>query len=144
MPNMKSSVASRVLSTVLSLVIVLAPVTATAQEVGEQNVAQLPADATEMARTAIAHERGAAETTSTSDVTLVDIPERLQRTFELLRTPGYHPELFELLGMEAVTKSYLPTAPPAALRTVHWIVIGVGVGLAVFALLLCLAGECDQ
>ena len=144
MPNMKLPVSRRVLSTVLSLVIVLAPITATAQEVGEQNVAQLPADAKEMARTAIAQERGAAETTSASDVTLIDIPERLQRTFELLRTPGYHPELVELLGLESIIKSSLPTAPPAALQTSHWIGIGVGIALAVILLVLAASGCLSQ
>ena len=143
MHDIKPSTSRRVLSTVLSLVIVLAPVTATAQEV-EQNEAQPPADAIEMARTAIAQERGAAETTSTSDVTLVDIPERLQRTFELLRTPGYHPELLELLGVESVSKSGLPTAPPAALKTWHWIWIGVAIGVAAFGIWAsqCLSEGC--
>ena len=126
MPNMKSSVSRRVLSTVLSLVIVLAPVTATAQEVGEQNVAQLPADAKEMAPTAIDFfERPT-------------VPESFQETLQLLRTPGWHPELMELLGLDsevdADRESLLAsttTGPPALSKGAK-----IGIIIAVVAAVL--------
>ena len=82
-----------------------------------------------------AQETVASETASESDVTRVEIPERLQRTFDLLRAPGFHPELAELLGLESANKSGLPTSAPAALKTGYWVLIGVGVGLAVVVII---------
>ena len=75
------------------------------------------------------------ETASVTEAAFAEIPERLQRTFELLRTPGYHPELVELLGLESVSESPLPTAAPGALKTGYWVLIGVGVGLAVLVII---------
>ena len=36
-----------------------------------------------------------------SDTTLVEIPENLQRVFDLVKEPGFHPELLELLELGA-------------------------------------------
>ena len=136
MPNMKSSVPRRVLSTVLSLVIALAPVTATAQEVGAQHVAQPPADAIEMARTAInLFERP-------------NVPESFEETLRLLRTPGWHPELMEILGLDsevdADRESLLAsttTGPPALNRAVKWAII-VGIVIAALAIFgYCNSGD---
>ncbi len=135
MPNMKSSVSRRVLSTVLSLVIVLAPVTATAQEVGEQNVAQLPADTTGMTRTAIDFfERP-------------NVPASFQETLRLLRAPGWHPELMEVLGFDesGEAESLLvpgPVAPALSTKaTVAIIITVVAVVLVIAIIATCEKGQ---
>ncbi len=117
--------------TALILVIALAPGTAVAQVATAQEKVQRSTEAT---------------TERHEDALSEDASERLQgaqglrRTIELLRQPGFHPELMELLGLDsevdADRESLLAstTTGPPALSTGNKIAIAVGV--AVVALVI--------
>ncbi len=70
-----------------------------------------------------------------SDATLIEISEDLQRVFDLVKQPGFHPELLELLEIEVSPERPLGTPPAAGMRTWHWVLIGVGVGILVLVVL---------
>ncbi len=70
------------------------------------------------------------------DTTLVEIPEDLQRVFDLVKQPGIHTELLELLEIEVSPERPLGAPPAAGIHFVNWIWIGVG---AVALLLLVFA-----
>ena len=79
--------------TALILVMALAPGAAVAQvTTAEQEEVQRSTEAA----TTQQQSRLAAESSEQ-----LEVPQRLLRTFELLRQPGMHPELMELLGIEA-------------------------------------------
>ena len=127
-------------TTALILVIALAPGTAVAQVATAQEEVQRSTEAT---------------TERQEDALSVDASERLQgsqrfrRTIELLRQPGFHPELMELLGLDsevdADRESLLAstTTGPPALSTGAKIGIAVGVGLLA-ALVLGLLSICKN
>ena len=129
----KPSVPSWLLSTLLSLVIVLAPFNAAAQHVGEGYVAQRSSDASQGAQTAIdLFERPGT-------------PETLQETLQLLKTPGWHPELMEALGLdEWAEAASLPVASAPALSTGWKVTIIVAVAVAVVIVLAVCAVNTNE
>ncbi len=130
---LKPSGSKWVLSTVLSLVIVLAPFTATAQAVGEVYVAQPPTDATESAQTAI----DLSERPNAS--------ESLQQTLQLLKTPGWHPELVEIFGLDEWSEARsLPAPSPPALSTGGKVAIIVAVAVAVIVIVAVCAVNANE
>ena len=76
-----------------------------------------------------------------------EYPERLLRTFELLKQPGFQPELVELLGLDAelaraAAVARLGATPAAAgVSTYTWTWIGIGIAVAVFIYFLA---KCDE
>ena len=103
-------------TTALILVIALAPGAA---------FAQVPTGQEEVQRSTEATTERQKDTLSVDASERLQGPQSLQRTIKLLREPGFHPELVELLdldsGVEAGRESSLAsttTAPPALSRGV--------------------------
>ena len=117
-------------TTALILVVALAPSAAIAQvATGQEEVLRLAEAATtqqDVQLSVDASER-------------LEVPQRLLRTFELLKEPGIHPELVELLGLNSEldaegASSLASTTLPAALSTGNWVAIGAGIAIAVVLL----------
>ena len=63
------------------------------------------------------------------DATWVEVPETLQLAFDLMKQPGFHPELVELLEIELSMARTLGAPPAPAMQTWHWVLITVAVAL---------------
>jgi hypothetical protein len=74
-----------------------------------------------------------------AEVTEVEVPERLVRAFDLMKQPGFHPELPGLLGLDPVIETGFAGGGGAGVSTKGWVLIGVGVAAAVIVLLVVFA-----
>jgi len=77
----------------------------------------------------------------TSDASVVDVPEALQRAFELMKQPGFHPELLEFFEADTPSEDASRVPAPAAMQTWEWIWIGIIIGMVVLVIFSVCSGQ---
>ena len=118
-------------ATALILVIALAPGAA---------LAQVPTGQQEAVCSAEAVDKQQHEVQLSADLSeRVEVPQRLLRIFELMKQPGVHPELLELVEVSESKASFtFASAPKAALSGAQWTAIVAVIAVAAVVVIIAL------